>query len=220
MKKIIFLMISVLIIAGCQSREKKVSKLVKQEMFKTLYDFESYEPIETKTDSAFSSIYADSTIRMHAYIARFLLDDIEENLSKIKDDQSTMEIWGDSYTSLSRRKYNEAYNDYKTRMERVNKAFERVNVRMDSIRILSKDFKQEFIGWRATHKFRCKTKGGNFDLGNYAYTFDKEIKTIINKEDLDENDNEKLISLINEAINSESEKETDSNTGATKQNQL
>ena len=37
-------------LVGCQSREEKAAELIKQEMFKTLYDFESYEPIETKID--------------------------------------------------------------------------------------------------------------------------------------------------------------------------
>lgn len=61
--------------------------------------------------------------------------------------------------------------------------------------------KPKFYGWRVTHKFRCKTKGGNFDLGNYVYVFDKEMKSIIYKEDLDDDNNDKIKNLIDEAIN-------------------
>ena len=185
-------------------------------MFKTLYDFESYEPIETKIDSAFTSIYTDSIIKSHAYIARAFLDDARENLDKAKDARKTMEIWRDGYTSLSRSKYQEANSDYQDRMEKIDKYMEIVNVHMDSIKLLSSNFKSEFYGWKATHKFRCKTKGGNFDLGNYIYVFDKKMKSIIYKEDLDDNDNAKISGLIYESISSDKVNEkTDINASAT-----
>ena len=56
MRKILSFLFVFLLLCSCQSREEKVAELIKQEMFKTLYDFESYEPIETKIDSAFTSI--------------------------------------------------------------------------------------------------------------------------------------------------------------------
>lgn len=195
---------------------KKAAELIKQDMFKTLYDFESYEPIETKIDSAFTSIYTDSIIKSHAYIARAFLDDARENLDKAKDARKTMEIWRDGYTSLSRSKYQEANSDYQDRMEKIDKYMEIVNVHMDSIKLLSSNFKSEFYGWKATHKFRCKTKGGNFDLGNYIYVFDKKMKSIIYKEDLDDNDNAKISGLIYESISSDKVNEkTDINASAT-----
>ena len=49
-----------------QTEKKKPQNLIKQEMFKTLYDFESYEPIEIKIDSAFTSIYTDTLALMYA----------------------------------------------------------------------------------------------------------------------------------------------------------
>lgn len=66
MKKILFLATVVLVMTGCKSREEKAAELIKQEMFKTLYDFESYEPIEIKIDSAFTSIYTDTLALMYA----------------------------------------------------------------------------------------------------------------------------------------------------------
>ena len=36
---------------SCKSREDKVAETIKSEMFKNLYDFESYQPIETKIDT-------------------------------------------------------------------------------------------------------------------------------------------------------------------------
>ena len=212
MKKILSSLIVSLLLFGCQNREEKAAELIKQEMFKTLYNFESYEPIETKIDSAFTSIYTDSVIKSYAYIAKALLDDVEENLDKIKDDQSTMEIWSDSYSSLGRRKYNEALKNYGERLNKTKRYMEVVNNYMDSIKIISSNFKPEFYGWKASHKFRCKNKGGHFDLGNYIYVFDKKMNSIIYKEDIDDNSNNKIRNIIDEAINSKDEGSANTNT--------
>lgn len=190
---------------GCTSREEKANKLIKQDMFKTLYDFESYEPIETKLDSAYTSIYTDSIIKLYASIASALLDDIQDNIDKMKDDESTMEIWRYSYSSLGRNKFKKAYEDFSERLDETEFYMKVVNKYMDSIRFKFSIFKPQFYGWKAIHKFRCKTKGGNFDLGDYIYVFDKKIKNIISKEDMNDDNSEKIKDLINEAISSSKE---------------
>ncbi len=40
------------VMSACTSREEKVAETIKNEMFKTLYDFESYQPVETKIDTS------------------------------------------------------------------------------------------------------------------------------------------------------------------------
>lgn len=119
MRKILFILLPTFLLVGCKSREEKVAELIKQEMFKTLYDFESYEPVETKIDSAFTSIYTDSVIKSYAYIARSFLDDVQEGLDKVKDAQRTAEIWRDSYSSYGRGKYEEAYNEMREHLDEV-----------------------------------------------------------------------------------------------------
>ena len=78
MKKILFLMAITIMLVGCQSREEKAAELIKQEMFKTLYDFESYEPIETKIDSAFTSIYSDTLALLYANKVKDMFDELDE----------------------------------------------------------------------------------------------------------------------------------------------
>lgn len=207
-----------LMMVGCKSREEKAAELIKQEMFKTLYDFESYEPIETKLDSAYTSIYTDSVIKSYAYIARAFLDEVQEGLNKVEDAQRTVEIWGDSYSSYGRSQYNEAYNEMRKHLDEVKSKMNIVHSYIDSIKSASSKFKSEFYGWKATHKFRCKTKGGNFDLGNYLYVFDKKMERVLYTEDLDNQDNSRLIEMINEAIKSDNTKEdVDTTTSATEQ---
>lgn len=211
MRTVLFILLSTVLFSGCKSREEKVAELIKQDMFKTLYDFESYEPIETKIDSAFTSVYTDSTIVAYAYIIRSFLDDIEDDLEKVKEAQRTAKIWRDSYSSYGRSEYEKAYNEANEYLEKVNSNMNIVNAYMDSIKIASSDFTTEFCGWKATHRFRCKTKGGNFDLGDYIYIVDKDFGNIIHKEDVNDDSNRKIRNLIHEAIYSDNkEQDTDS----------
>ena len=122
-----------------------------------------------------------------------------------------MEIWSDSYSSLGRSKYNEALKNYGERLDKTKRYMEVVNNYMDSIKIISSNFKPEFYGWKASHKFRCKNKGGNFDLGNYIYVFDKKMNSIIYKEDIDDDSNNKIRNIIDEAINSKDEGSANAN---------
>ena len=60
-----------LLFVQCKSKEDKANELIKDYMFKNLYDFESYQPIETTIDSAFHTIYNDSTALYYAYSILF-----------------------------------------------------------------------------------------------------------------------------------------------------
>ena len=56
--KQIFLILSIVpFLFGCvQTREQRGAEIAKSEMMKRLYDADSYEPIETQIDSAYTSI--------------------------------------------------------------------------------------------------------------------------------------------------------------------
>lgn len=205
MKKILlWLPIIVLtILSGCKSKEEKAIEMIKKEMFKTLYDYESYQPIETTVDSAFYSPYTDSTILSHGYVIKELLSEANKNLEEIKEAHTSMEIWSDSYSSYGLTKYYDAKEKMSSALEKGNLYIKYMNIEGDSIRMLSKDIKSTFYGWKVTHKFRCKTKGGNSTIGNYVYIFDKKIEHIIYKEDTEDEDLINTKSLIKECLEKE-----------------
>lgn len=218
MKKILFLATVVLVMTGCKSREEKAAELIKQEMFKTLYDFENYEPIETKIDSAFTSIYTDTLALLYANEVSSMFNELDDAKTEYESAKSAMEIWSDSYSSLGVYKFNEAKKKVNDYIEKIDDALKKTENIYESIKKRNNEIGRSFIGWEATHKFRCKTKGGNFDLGNYLYIFDKKIETILYTEDMDNKDNSRLIEIINEAIKSDNTKEDiDTNTSATEQ---
>lgn len=47
--------------AGCQSKEEKAEEFIRNNLSKTLYDFESYQPIETTVTEAKLTMYNDTT---------------------------------------------------------------------------------------------------------------------------------------------------------------
>ena len=80
--KQIFLILSIVpFLFGCvQTREQRGAEIAKSEMMKRLYDADSYEPIETQIDSAYTSIYTDLAVIRAAH------DLIELNADEKKDD--------------------------------------------------------------------------------------------------------------------------------------
>lgn len=218
MKKILFLATVALVMTGCKSREEKAAELIKQEMFKTLYDFESYEPIETKIDSAFTSIYTDTLALMYANEVKIMFDELEKEEAEYESAKSAMEIWSDSYSSLGAYKYNEAKRKVNNYIEKINKTLKKNDEVYAKIKERNKQIDRSFIGWEAKHKFRCKTKGGNFDLGNYLYVFDKNMKQILYSKDTDDKEDIQLFGIIGNAIRTDNTKEDiDGNTSATVQ---
>lgn len=202
MKKILSFLLVSLLLFGCQSREEKAQELIKQDMFKTLYDFASYEPIETKIDSAFTSIYTDTLALLYANGINEMFEELEDKRVEYESARSAMEIWADSYSSLGIYKFNEAkrkVDEYIEKMDDVLKEADDVYVK---IKERKQKIGRSFIGWEAKHKFRCKTKGGNFDLGNYLYVFDKDVNQILYSKDMDSKDYLQLVGIIKEAIQS------------------
>ena len=109
MKTLLFIDVSAtMLLSGCKSKEEKANELIKDDMFKVLYDFASYEPIETNIDSAFTSVYTDSIITRHAYFIKIAIEKADEYLDEMKDARKTMEIWSDGYSSYSNSRYYEA----------------------------------------------------------------------------------------------------------------
>ena len=202
MKKILSFLLVSLLLFGCQSREEKAQELIKRDMFKTLYDFASYEPIETKIDSAFTSIYTDTLALLYANGINEMFEELEDKRVEYESARSAMEIWADSYSSLGIYKFNEAKRKVDEYIEKMDDVLKEANDVYVKIKERKQKIGRSFIGWEAKHKFRCKTKGGNFDLGNYLYVFDKDVNQILYSKDMDSKDYLQLVGIIKEAIQS------------------
>ena len=197
MKKLILsLIIIALCLVGCMSEEDKANELIKKELFKTLYDFESYEPIETIIDSSFTTIYRDSVIMSYAYIKQVYSDLIDEEIEEIKDIGSSMEVWVGSRSSYGRSKIKKLKERVLTSQAKFDTYAPKL-LEIDSLILKEINaFTPSYVGIQAKHKFRAKNKVGNFTIGNYLYIFDDKLTKVISVINLDDNEEEKIQKII------------------------
>lgn len=62
MKRILFLIFISFCLLGCKSKEEKAEELIKKSLFQSLYDFDSYSPIETIVKEAYEIPKNDSAL--------------------------------------------------------------------------------------------------------------------------------------------------------------
>lgn len=198
--KNLLLAIPFLLIVSCSSKEEKANELIKADMFKSLYDYESYQPIETIIDSSFIEAKKDSIVRGYAYLLIENLNIINKSLDKVESEKRSLDIWSDSYSLYGRGQYLDHYRNIKKELADIKGYMTIANTLMFSIKTRADSLGTSFIGWEAKHKFRCKNKGGNPDIGNYLYVFDKDMKRITYKEDLEDKDIISLNSAIDDII--------------------
>ncbi len=53
---------------------------------------------------------------------------------------------------------------------------------------MAAELPEGFMGWEVSHSFRCKTKGGYSELKHYIFISDPKFKTILYKEDIEDED--------------------------------
>ena len=206
----ILLFFSVLMVA-CQSKEEKAAELIKNELSKTLYDFESYSPIETIVTEAKLSVYTDTACWKKANLLLYAFNYSKECLDKAQKAQERMEIWGpptrysSSYSDNQYYKYNEEW-DEKTKTALTS---------WELLKTLAKSLKdtlqtldsEKIIGWEVKHRFRCKNKGGNSTIGDYRYVIDKNFKMVLIHEDTYEDEYKNLREIVESTLKGDFESE-------------
>ena len=178
MKRILYFAIILLAMAACNpSPEKKVESLIKEEVKKNLIKPDSYDPIETKVDSAFAP-YDDPDLYeefVKLYEQSSKRDELEIRLKEAKHD---MMYYKDSYgSSYFKEKYNEAvqtYNDTEIAIEEEKENIEKQC--RNIIEIIRGE--RTFIGYKAYHSYRAKNNNDNIVINSHMLFIDKEIKNI------------------------------------------
>lgn len=208
-KASILLLLLPLIMVGCKSKEEKAAELIKNELSKTLYDFDSYSPIETIVTEAKQSVYTDTTYWHTANVLLYTFNLASEYLEEASDAKEHMEIWGSPTrysSSYSDEKYYKYRDEWKENMEKAKASLELVKVMAQTLKDTLQTIDEEkIIGWEVKHRFRCKTKGGNSAIGDYRYVIDKKFKEVLICEDTDDEDSKKIRELVNSVIDGDFE---------------
>uniref|UniRef100_UPI0040560950 hypothetical protein n=1 Tax=Alistipes sp. TaxID=1872444 RepID=UPI0040560950 len=203
MKKCIILLtiIATLCITSCKSNEEKANELIRAELFKTLYDFNSYEPIETSIIPAKNIAINDSMCCARALILYFLNIDMLERFSKALNAAEQAEIWGPpSYwsSSFSDRKYYQYRNEVRTHIKALKISAANYNKHIDTLKNLRFNLDTTMIiGWEVMHRYRCKTKGGDSEIVNSKYIIESDFSKIIRYTDLDSEEYQAITGIFN-----------------------
>ena len=205
MKKlsVLFLLLS-FIMVGCKSKEEKAAELIKNELSRTLYDFESYSPIETIVTEAKHSVYTDTTLWTKAKVMLYTFNNATDYLNEAKEAEERKDIWGKPSSYSSSYSDNKYYKYKKEWQEKSEKAI----TNWELVKTLAKNLKdtlqtidsEKVVGWEVKHRFRCKTKGGHSTIGDYRYIIDKDFKKVLIHEDTEDKDSESLRGMIESVI--------------------
>ena len=160
MKKLLLYGLLILM-SACSSPEKKAKKLIKNELYLTINDFKSYEPVSfSGLDSLFSTYEMDSNY--------------------IKNEK--LKITLKEYSKVCEQRFQENRNDiiYSSRggewakdisIVVVNIVFEGSWYQKTHDTII-KNFKPKFIGYKMTHKYRAKNAIGGTSIDERIFYFD------------------------------------------------
>ena len=186
MKKLFYFLAAVIVavtVTSCKSKEEKAAELIKQKLSHVLYDFGSYEPIETVVTEAKHIPINDSACVNKALDAITYHELAVEYAKDGKSALETMCIWGSPSrysTSYSDNRYYESKYEFVDAVKKANTCIKKYNSSIDDLKIMMKNTNpSETVGYNVEHTFRCKTMGGFWSIRHYRFIVDKKIKKII-----------------------------------------
>lgn len=195
MKKNLTILLIALLAISCSSPQKRAEKIARMEVCKRLYYPDSYEPIETKVDSAFTTIYTNEDILN--IIDK--LDEYNENIQELerkldwelieqRSAKSSISLWSGpymgSYGAEQRRQAQEELKEaeqniqnYQTEIDNLNGLLisEKENIKT----LISQCEEGKFLGWAIAHSYRAKNGNDNLLIGNSIIITDPEMETVI-----------------------------------------
>ena len=179
MKKVIGFILCLMVLGACsRTQEEKANLLIKEDIQKVLVKPDTYEPIETKLDSAFAP-YETPEFMENTLKCVQLFMEIKEYKEKIKVAKSMMTIYEDNLGfPYFKNEYNEYKAEYKEATNKRNEIEKRLKRSGKKLKELV-NAKREFIGYKTMHHYRADNNAGNTVLGTGFYLFDKDINTIL-----------------------------------------
>lgn len=185
MKKYMYFLIgaSIVMTSCTKTLEQKAEALVHDRVKSFLILPDSYDPVETTVDSAFTPF--DDPV-FYTKCAKWAenANRISEYQKEAKDAKDDMSIWSDSYSRLGINRHNEAKEKYEEASSKLQKAEELAdNMLLEIYAYMCKE--KEFIGFKAKHRYRASSNSGIVSFGAMEFLIDKDMTKIIEQYDMD-----------------------------------
>lgn len=203
MKKIISIaLLAMLLVACSQSPEKKAEALIKESLMKSLYLPDTYEPIDTKVDSAFSP-YDDPEFFKELVKIGEMSEEYDELDEKAKDAKSTMALFDSFSSAYGRNQYEEAKEEYDEATAKMEILQKKGQKHMTNVMSMLQEGRK-FIGYKAIHNYRADNNAGNTIVGNTVFFIDKDFTQVLYTVELEEyNQMQEAIEQFKENIEDE-----------------
>lgn len=191
MKKVIIFAAAVMTCVACsQSPEDKVNVLIKESMKKTLYHAETYDPVETLVDSAFTPFDDPAFYEKTVKLCKLGME-IDKYDRKAKSEKRDIAHYQDMlrimYSNSDKERLSQAqenYNDYIAKKGETEEKAKKLAEQLKSE--LQKE--PRFIGFKARHRYRAQNNGGQTVFGETKFLFDKDMSQIVYAWDMDEDE--------------------------------
>ena len=176
MKNVISLLLLSLIVVGCG---QKAALFAENEVKKILNDASSYEAVETRVDSAFTSIYTDYEACAAAYEISELRSKQEALQDEYDREKSSAAIWSNSWDAYSKEQHRQAQKE----MEEIGNKLKNVNDEIEENKTIIKNRyktldENKFCGWAIYHRFRCANGLGIKSLADILLVTDENFDTL------------------------------------------
>lgn len=199
MKKLSFI-VAILMFASCSTSPiRKANALIEEKIKKNLTKPNSYESVDTQLDSTFTPL-DDSKFHeqlMKLYKAGLQIDVYDNKIKDIKykmnNVKSSMAIWSKPWSEYSKNQYQQAKEEYETYQKEFKQytnekesVTEKVQKQVEQIKTYLLSIKEpEFIGYKATHRYRANNNAGKTLIGDNFFVFDKNLTKIILSYDME-----------------------------------
>ena len=160
MRNVLYFVFAVMVLVSCgKSPKEKAEGLIAEKTKTVLFKPDTYEPVETKLDSAF--VPYDSPLlfnKAHELYEQSL--ELQEYEEKAKFAKSSMNIWKSSYMSeYAKNEYLDKKTEYEKYTEKSDEIKKEIKVSGMGIKELI-GRERKFVGFKAVHRFRAENNVG------------------------------------------------------------
>lgn len=194
MKKLVFILFSVLVLTGCKSKEERAEEAVEAYVKSLMFNEFSYYPIETQVSEAYVSAYNDTTIIKEIKTVIPLEKELQQYNSQLetiikKINLPVQEYYGKLYLGAKFYDWNRTPEllKYKVKVDALCDTIASINQQIqDNSRHIHfyPLLEKESIGWNVIHRFGGKNQSGYDNTGIVYCVFDKDFKNILFYQDL------------------------------------
>lgn len=195
MKKVLFFIAATILLAACtETKEVKAEKLAKQTLNGFIVNMDTYEPIETRVDSAFAPL---TSLEVFEYIAQLpqQLKKYESWQHKVDNAKTTLRAYANPRYPYERYSYNDAKENY----DKYSKYMAEFEEKMkDFNNDLEEKSKEEpvFCGYLVRHKYRFVSKEGEKTIGQHLFFMNEDLTKVESMIDMND---EYIKSMMEEA---------------------